>query len=162
LIIKRNQATPTLTNSNLTKSYYRFSYDNLKLGLTLSEAKRLGYNQCNQNQFYTICSSAKLKYPDLANYPVRFALTQFDNSGQLVKLHLYFVKLPNYKDILTAFPGETIGNNPASQMVGLAGSHEELRLIPSESSLQIFDYAVVESYAHWINRQKLLNSTAIP
>ena len=143
---------------SVTHKYYMIKYDGLSLNSTLAEARNLGYNQCNHNQYYTVCSSDKNNYPNFVNFPVKFAIAQFDNQNQLIMIHLYLNSAPSYKAIISALSAESHGNKKRTDYLTLAGSHEEIIVNQAESSIQIGDREVLMNYDKSISRQKVLNS----
>lgn len=142
---------------NTSHDYYTIKYDGLSLNSTLSDAQTQGYNQCNHNQYYTVCSSNKNSYPNFVNFPVKFAIAQFNNQNQLIMIHLYLKSTPSYKAIISALSAESHGNKRKTDYLTLAGSHEEIIVNQAESSIQIADREVLMNYDKSISREKILS-----
>jgi TM2 domain-containing membrane protein YozV len=141
----------------VTHKYYMIKYDGLSLNSTLSDAQAQGYNQCNHNQYYTVCSSTKNNYPYFVNFPIKFAILQFDNQNKLIMFHLYLNSAATYKAIISALSAEAHGGKRNTTYLTLAGSHEEIIVNQSESSIQIGDREVLMNYDKSISREKILN-----
>lgn len=145
----------------LISRYYNLKYDGLTLNLSLTKAKELGYNQCSTNNFFSVCSNIKPDYPPFLNYPVDYAIAQFDHTNHLILIHLFMKKLPQYRDLVDHLPAETHNTKTTTDYISLAGSHEQISLNPDESSIEIGDLKVLHDYTKLISRQKLLNTTLI-
>jgi hypothetical protein len=105
-----------------------------------------------------VCSSTKNNYPYFVNFPIKFAILQFDNQNKLIMFHLYFNNTPTYKAIISALSAEAHGGKRNTTYLALAGSHEEIIINQAESSIQIGDHEVLMNYDKSISREKILNA----
>jgi TM2 domain-containing membrane protein YozV len=136
--------------------YYSLKYDGLEIGTPLFQAQKLGYTECNQNVYYTVCSNPKNDYPPFYNYTVQFAIAEFTKNNELIRLNLYLDKLPSYHAIVTQLAAATHGNKQHTDYVSIAGSHEDILINEEESSIQITNQQKLAEYNKYIHRQKLL------
>lgn len=152
------QQSPANSDS-WTLPYYNISYDGLKLGTTLATAQKLGYHECNHNNYYTICSNPKNDYPPFLNNKVQFAIAEFTDRNELIALNLYLESAPSYHNIVSALATQSIGNKNHTDYLAVAGSHENISIDAQESSIRISNRAVSQEYNKYIYRQKLLTAS---
>lgn len=141
----------------LTLPYYNITYDGLKLGTSLVVAQKLGYTECNQNNYFTICSNPKNDYPQFLGYKVQFAIAEFTDQNELIALNLYLESEPSYHNIVTTLASQSYGNKNHIDYLSVAGSHENISIDTQESSIRITNRVTLLEYNKYIHRQKLLN-----
>ena len=149
-----------VNSDSWTLPYYNISYDGLKLGTSLATAQKLGYQECNHNDYYTICSNPKNDYPPFLNYKVQFAIAEFTDRQELIALNLYLESTPSYHNIVTTLATQSIGNKNHTDYLAVAGSHENISIDVEESSIRISNRAISQEYNKYIRRQKLLITTS--
>ena len=142
----------------LNLPYYNLDYDGLSIGTTLNTAQRIGYDQCTTNQYVIICANNKEIYPDFLDYKVQFAIAEFTITNELISLHLYLESTPNFHHIITNLATETITQHKKINYLNVAGSHENISINESESSISIGNRKVQLDYQKYIQQQKLLKN----
>lgn len=136
--------------------HYAINYDGLTLTMTLEKAKLIGYDQCNSNKTYTVCSNKKNTYPDFYHYQVKYAIAQFDNNDQLIVIHIYPDNLPSYSQLAREIPLSAHGTRHNIEYMEVSGAHEEIFINTIESSIDLYDNEIVQNYAKKISQQKIL------
>lgn len=137
-------------------NHYIMNYDGLTLGMSLEKIKQIGYDQCNSNKIYTVCNNNKNNYPDFYNYHIKYAITQLDNNGQLIVIHIYPDELPNYSQLAKKIPLSAHGSRHNIDYMEISGSHEEIFINNIESSIDVYDNEIIQNYAKKISQQKML------
>ncbi|AUR51187.1 TM2 domain-containing protein [Aquella oligotrophica] len=137
-------------------AHYAINYDGLALTMPLEKAKLIGYDQCNSNKIYTVCSNNKNTYPDFYHYQVKYAIAQFDSNDQLIIIHIYPNSLPNYNQLAREIPLSAHGTRHSVEYMEVSGSHEEIFINTIESSIDLYDNEIIQNYAKKISQQKIL------